>query len=93
MTDKDKEKEEIMNEISEIINEDIEDFGEDKFKEYMSPCMPCCLDTMGDVTCMGCKYYPAEKMSDDITTALWNAEVCAVTAMAVESLAEKENIK
>ena len=90
MIDKDKEKEEIMNEISEIINEDIEDFGEDKFKEYMSRCMLCCLDTMGDATCMGCKYYPAEKMSDDITTALWNAEVCAVTAMAVESLAEKE---
>ena len=38
MTDKDKEKEEIMNEVSEIINEDLEDFGDDKFKEYMSHC-------------------------------------------------------
>lgn len=85
------EEEELMNEIIGIIEDDINDLGDEKFKEYMSHCMPCCLNTMGDVTCMGCKYYPAEKMSDDITTALWNAEVCAVTAMAVESLSEKEN--
>lgn len=84
-------EEELMNEIIGIIEDDINDLGDEKFKEYMSHCMPCCLNTMGDVTCMGCKYYPAEKMSDDITTALWNAEVCAVTAMAVESLSEKEN--
>lgn len=85
------EEEELMNEIIGIIEDDINDLGDEKFKEYMSHCMPCCLNTMGDVTCMGCKYYPAEKMSDDITTTLWNAEVCAVTAMAVESLSEKEN--
>lgn len=85
------EEEELMNEIIGIIEDDINDLGDEKFKEYMSHCMPCCLNTMGDVTCMGCKYFPAEKMSDDITTALWNAEVCAVTAMAVESLSEKEN--
>lgn len=85
------EEEELMNEIIGIIEDDINDLGDEKFKEYMSHCMPCCLNTMGDVTCMGCKYYPTEKMSDDITTALWNAEVCAVTAMAVESLSEKEN--
>ena len=89
MTDMTEDEEMAMKEeVADLIMNDMETWGEDRFHEVMQKCLPCCLRLDGEMDCLTCPNYPKEKGTEEIDKHVWVAEVCVFTSMAFEGLAE-----